>query len=27
MPAGIEPDQLNSSFYFGGLYQKVVLKV
>jgi ubiquinone/menaquinone biosynthesis C-methylase UbiE len=27
MPAGIEPDQLDSSFYFGGLYQKVVLKV
>jgi ubiquinone/menaquinone biosynthesis C-methylase UbiE len=27
MPAGIEPGQLDSSFYFGGLYQKVVLKV
>jgi ubiquinone/menaquinone biosynthesis C-methylase UbiE len=27
MPADIEPDQLDSSFYFGGLYQKVVLKV
>jgi ubiquinone/menaquinone biosynthesis C-methylase UbiE len=27
MPAGIGPDQVNSSFYFGGLYQKVVLKV
>ncbi len=27
MPAGIEPDQLDTSFYFGGLYQKVVLKV
>lgn len=27
MPAGIKPEQLSSSFYFGGLYQKVVLKV
>jgi len=27
MPADISPDQLTSSFYFGGLYQKVVLKV
>lgn len=27
MPADIGPDQLSSSFYFGGLYQKVVLQV
>lgn len=27
MPADIKPEQLSSSFYFGGLYQKVVLKV
>src|SRR5210317_479309 len=27
MPADIKPGQLSSSFYFGGLYQKVVLKV
>ncbi len=27
MPAEIKPGQLSSSFYFGGLYQKVVLKV
>jgi ubiquinone/menaquinone biosynthesis C-methylase UbiE len=27
MPTGIKPEQLSSSFYFGGLYQKVVLKV
>ncbi len=27
MPAEIRPDQLSSCFYFGGLYQKVVLKV
>ena len=27
MPAEIKPEQLSSSFYFGGLYQKVVLKL
>lgn len=27
MPPDISPDQLSSSFYFGGLYQKVVLQV
>jgi ubiquinone/menaquinone biosynthesis C-methylase UbiE len=27
MPADIKPDQLSSSFYFGGLYQKIVLTV
>jgi len=27
MPAEIKPDQLSSDFYFGGLYQKVVLNV
>ncbi len=27
MPADIRPEQLTSNFYFGGLYQKVVLKV
>jgi len=27
MPAEIEPEQVTSSFYFGGLYQKVVLSV
>ena len=27
MPAGIKPEQLSSNFYFGGLYQKVVLKL
>lgn len=25
MPAEIQPEQISSSFYFGGLYQKVVL--
>jgi len=27
MPADIKPDQLSSNFYFGGLYQKIVLTV
>jgi len=27
MPAGIKPDQVTANFYFGGLYQKVVLRV
>lgn len=27
MPGGIRPDQVRSEFYFGGLYQKVVLTV
>lgn len=27
MPAEVKQEQLNSSFYFGGLYQKVVLKL
>jgi hypothetical protein len=27
MPAGIRPEQLHSEFYFGRLYQKVVLTV
>jgi ubiquinone/menaquinone biosynthesis C-methylase UbiE len=27
MPAGIEPEQVNSEFYFGGLYQKVVVQL
>ena len=27
MPASIQPEQLRSEFYFGGLYQKVVLSV
>jgi len=27
MPAEIKPEQLTSNFYFGGLYQKVVLKL
>jgi len=27
MPAGITPEQVSSSFYFGGLYQKVVLNL
>ena len=27
MPAEIKPEQLSSNFYFGGLYQKVVLKL
>lgn len=27
MPAEIKPEQLTSAFYFGGLYQKVVLKL
>jgi ubiquinone/menaquinone biosynthesis C-methylase UbiE len=27
MPAEIKPEQLSSDFYFGGLYQKVVLSV
>ena len=27
MPSGIKPDQLTSNFYFGGLYQKVVLEL
>ena len=27
MPAEIRPEQISSSFYFGGLYQKVVLNV
>jgi len=27
MPAEIKPEQISSSFYFGGLYQKVVLNV
>jgi ubiquinone/menaquinone biosynthesis C-methylase UbiE len=27
MPAEIRPDQISSNFYFGGLYQKVVLKL
>ena len=27
MPAEIKPQQLSSNFYFGGLYQKVVLKI
>ncbi len=26
-PEGIEPGRVNSTFYFGGLYQKVVLEV
>jgi hypothetical protein len=27
MPPQIKPEQLQSTFYFGGLYQKVVLKL
>jgi ubiquinone/menaquinone biosynthesis C-methylase UbiE len=27
MPAGVQPDQLRSDFYFGGLYQRVILEV
>jgi ubiquinone/menaquinone biosynthesis C-methylase UbiE len=27
MPSGIKPEQISSSFYFSGLYQKVVLEV
>ena len=27
MPAEIRPEQISSNFYFGGLYQKVVLKL
>ncbi len=27
MPAGIKPEQISSSFYFGDLYQKVVLQL
>ena len=27
MPAGIKPEQITSSFYFSGLYQKVVLQL
>jgi len=27
MPADIKPDQLTTNFYFGGLYQKIVLTV
>ena len=27
MPADIRPEQISSNFYFGGLYQKVVLKL
>ena len=27
MPAEIKPEQVSSDFYFGGLYQKVVLKL
>lgn len=27
MPGGIRPEQLRSDFYFGGLYQKVILSV
>jgi len=27
MPASVRPDQLRSEFYFGGLYQKIVLTV
>ena len=27
MPAEIKPEQLASNFYFGGLYQKVVLNL
>jgi len=27
MPASVQPEQLHSEFYFGGLYQKVVLSV
>jgi ubiquinone/menaquinone biosynthesis C-methylase UbiE len=27
MPPGIEPEQIHSEFYFGGLYQKIVLTV
>ncbi len=27
LPAGVKPDQVSSSFYFGGLYQKVVIKL
>ena len=27
MPKGIRPDQVESEFYFGGLYQKIVLSV
>lgn len=27
MPADIEPEQIDSEFYFGGLYQKVVVKL
>ena len=27
MPEGIQPEQIDSKFYFGGLYQKVVLQL
>jgi hypothetical protein len=27
MPAAVRPEQLQSDFYFGGLYQKIVLTV
>jgi hypothetical protein len=27
MPESVRPEQLQSEFYFGGLYQKVVLTV
>ncbi len=27
MPPGIDPDKLESQFYFGGLYQKITLKL
>ena len=27
MPAGVKPEQVQSDFYFGGLYQKIVLTV
>jgi hypothetical protein len=27
MPEEIKPDQVESEFYFGGLYQKIVLTV
>ena len=27
MPEGIQPEQIDSQFYFGGLYQKVVLQL
>ena len=27
MPPEIKPEQLSSEFYFGGLYQKIVVKI